>query len=253
MNTELYIDLLKRCILDEVYGGQLDIGAYGQLASVEAKENGTYWPHRAHSMIGHKRMDNIRFCVEQCLKEQIPGDFIETGVWRGGATIFMRGLLKAYNIQDRCVYVADSFEGLPEPESRYPVDVEGGYIKHPPKASILAVPVEEVKKTFANYNLLDDQVRFLQGFFETTLPNSGIEKLAILRMDGDMYSSTIQTLDALYDRVSPGGFIIIDDYALRTCRAAVDDFRRRRNITVPLQKIDFTGYYWRKPMPDVSV
>lgn len=69
----------------------------------------------AHTMIGLKRMDNIQYCIEECLKENIIGDLIETGAWRGGATIFMKGILKAHNINDRKVFVADSFKDFLNP------------------------------------------------------------------------------------------------------------------------------------------
>ncbi|MED1640934.1 TylF/MycF/NovP-related O-methyltransferase, partial [Bacillus thuringiensis] len=70
--------------------------------------------------------------------------------------------------------------------------------------------------------------------------------VAIARLDGDMYESTMDSLTNLYDKVSPGGFIIIDDYSLYTCKMAVTDFRRDRNITDPLQPIDQCSVFWRK-------
>ncbi len=84
---------------------------------------GRDWPARADSMIGLRRMDNIQDCIETVIRDDVPGDLIETGVWRGGATIFMRGVLKAYEDTTRTVWVADSFEGLPPPDpARYPAD-----------------------------------------------------------------------------------------------------------------------------------
>ena len=83
---------------------------------------------------------------------------------------------------------------------------------------MLAVPEEEVKANFRRYGLLDDQVRFLPGWFKDTLQDAPIDRIAVLRLDGDLYESTIQALDALYPRVSPGGFCIIDDYlAVKAC------------------------------------
>lgn len=244
--TSLYIELLKSCLLDSVYGDQKNIDHEGRptRAATQAEiEEGRYWPNRAHTMVGKKRLDNVQWCVEQCLVENVEGDLLEAGVWRGGSTILMRGVLKAHNVTNRRVFVADSFSGLPPPQpDRYPTDAGD---KHH-EVSCLSVSKEQVAKNFSAYNLLDDQVVFVPGFFETTLPNLQCEKLAVLRADGDMYSSTIQILDALYDKVSDGGFIIIDDYALRGARTAVDDFRRRHNITQPLIRIDYTGVYWKK-------
>ena len=110
----------------------------------------------------------------------------------------------------------------------------------------LAVSLQEVEENFRKYGLLDDQVRFLKGCFKDTLPAAPIEKLAILRLDGDMYQSTRDALAALYDKVSPGGFIIVDDYALPACRNAVDDFRVERRSGDPIIPIDWSGVYWRK-------
>ena len=74
-------------------------------------------------MIGLKRLDNLERCVVRVLTDGVPGELVETGVWRGGATIFMRGVLKAYGVKDRTVWAADSFEGLPRPDaSRHPAD-----------------------------------------------------------------------------------------------------------------------------------
>src|SRR5690606_20132890 len=124
------------------------------------------FPSQAHSMIGLRRMENIQWCVEQILTDAIPGDLIETGVWRGGATIFMRGLLAAYGVTDRIVWVADSFAGLPQPDlEHYPQDKGWQRL-----AKQLAISEEEVRNNFARYQLLDDQVHFLAGWFNETLP-----------------------------------------------------------------------------------
>ena len=111
----------------------------------------------------------------------------------------------------------------------------------------LAVSIDEVKANFAKYGLLDGQVRFLKGWFKDTLPAAPIEHLAILRLDGDMYQSTIEALAALYHKVSPGGVIIVDDYgAVPGCRQAVHDFRAAHSIVAPIQDIDGIGVYWLK-------
>jgi hypothetical protein len=217
-----------------------------------ARYEGRDWPASAETMIGMKRLDNLQTCIERVLQDEIPGDLIETGVWRGGATIFMRGVLAAHGVRDRLVFVADSFEGLPPPDvSRAPADA--GDI-HWTFAN-LAVSLDEVKRNFERYGLLDDRVRFLKGWFRDTLPLAPIERLAILRLDGDMYESTMDALDALYPKLSPGGYAIVDDYgAVEGCRRAVHDYRERNGIDEPIEAIDWTGVFWRKnglrPAPD---
>jgi O-methyltransferase len=208
------------------------------------REVGRDWPADAETMIGLQRLANIRECVETVLDEDVPGDLIETGAWRGGATIYMRAILKAYDVTDRNVWVADSFEGLPKPDAeKFPDDA--GDQHH--TRDLLAISVEEVRDNFRRYDLLDEQVQFLVGWFEETLPTAPIEKLAVLRLDGDMYSSTMDALEALYDRVSPGGFVIVDDFgAVPGCAKAIGDFRDRHEITEPLEPIDWAGVFWRK-------
>ena len=102
-----------------------------------------------------------------------------------------------------------------------------------------------MRDNFRRYGLLDDEVEFLEGWFKDTLPAAPIERLAILRLDGDMYGSTMETLEALYDKVGPGGFVIVDDYILPGCRKAVDDFRAARGIAAPMTDVDGAAVFWR--------
>ncbi len=211
--------------------------------SENERHQGEIWPGYADSMIGVKRLQNIRECVETVLSQNVEGDFIETGVWRGGACIMMRAVLAAYNIKDRIVYAADSFQGLPEPDpGKYPAEKGNDFHFH----EVLAVSREQVEKNFLKYGLLDAQVVLLEGWFKDTLPVAPIEKLALMRLDGDMYGSTMEALVALYPKLSPGGFCIIDDYALEGCRKAVEDYRESYQIKSPLIEIDWTGRYWKK-------
>ncbi len=207
------------------------------------KEEGLFWPGFADTMIGLNRLDSLQVCVETALDEGIAGDLIETGVWRGGACILMRGILAARGVTDRRVFVADSFEGLPKPdEERYPADKDD--VHH--TFGYLAVSKEEVEENFRKYDLLDDRVVFLKGWFKDTLPAAPIGALAVMRLDGDMYGSTMDALNALYPKLSPRGFCIIDDYALPGCRAAVDDYRARHGITVEMMKAGWSSVFWRK-------
>jgi hypothetical protein len=198
----------------------------------------------SHTMLGRKRLDNIEHCFRSIVADGVPGDFIECGVWRGGAVVFMRGLLEAYEIADRAVWVADSFEGLPPPT--HPEDVAFGLDLSREHYPMLAVSLETVKRTFETYGLLDDRVRFLPGWFKDTLSSAPIERLALLRLDGDIYESTMDALTALYDKLAPGGYLIVDDLPIPTCRKAVDHFRASRGIVEPIVSIDWTGGYWRK-------
>jgi O-methyltransferase len=206
-------------------------------------EEGRIWPQQAHSMIGLKRMENLSTCVQTMLKEGIPGDLIETGVWRGGACILMKGILAVNGVTDRKVYVADSFRGLPKPnEAAYPAD--SGDTTH--EYSVLAVSRQQVEDNFRKYGLLDSQVVFLEGWFKDTLPTLPARELGLIRLDGDMYESTMDALRHLYPRLASRGFCIIDDYYLPTCSKAVQDYRKDHQIVEPIQEIDGVGVFWRK-------
>jgi O-methyltransferase len=240
----LYLDLMERVVTNTIYGdaNQSPVGKpeYDPLV----RQTGKDWPLLAHSMIGVQRMHNLRQLCERALHEHIPGDLIETGIWRGGSCIMMRAVLKAYGDTQRKVYCADSFKGLPTPEAEYPKDAGDRLHEY----GQLAISIDQVRKNFAAYDLLDEQVEFVEGFFKDTLHKLPAERFALLRLDGDMYSSTMQALEALYGKVSPGGFIIVDDYgAAPNCRAAIDEYRANNSITAPLEAIDWAGVWWRKP------
>jgi O-methyltransferase len=271
--SELYLNLMKNCLTRYIFPEtrqplrrppltlkHLAWVAYPTVAAIlkrrgltlyretsvdlQRRAEGRDWPAEAETMIGMKRLDNLHSCIREVLREGVPGDFIETGVWRGGACIFMRAALQAYADNTRQVWVADSFEGLPKPDGRYPQD-DGD--RHWKKSDILGVSVEQVKANFSRYGLLDSRVHFLKGWFKDTLPAAPVEKLAILRVDGDMYSSTMDSLANLYPKLSAGGYVIIDDYGeIDSCRKAVDDFRASQKIATPVTPIDLSGIYWMK-------
>jgi O-methyltransferase len=210
----------------------------------DARAEGRDWPPTAETMIGTARLDNVLECCVAAVRDAIPGDFIETGVWRGGATILMRGVLEAMGDTQRRVWVADSFEGLPVPDAeRYPADAGLDWSG----VDVLKVDADAVRANFARYGLLDDRVRLLEGWFSDTLPDAPIDALSVLRLDGDLYESTMDALEHLEPRVSPGGFVIVDDHGgWEPCRAAVADYRGRHGITAPIHEVDWTGAWWRK-------
>ena len=233
-----YLNLLESALTGTLYG---DPGHAGGEYSPVARTFGHDWPATAQTMIGTLRMRNLRHICEAVLLNDVPGDFIETGVWRGGSCIFMRGILEAHGDPDRRVFVADSFQGLPPPSpDLYPQD-QGDHL-HTIKE--LAIGRRTVEENFRKYGLLDERVVFLEGWFKDTLPTAPIGRLAVLRLDGDMYESTIQALEALYHKVSRGGYVIVDDYQLGGCAQAVNEFRALHNVTSPLVPIDGWAVWW---------
>ena len=268
--ADLYLELMKSCLTNAIYGGDVRrrpradarwkrwvVSALKarDLELVQARDptrpaererdgrvDGREWLPEAHTMIGLRRLDNLQECIQDVLARGVPGDLIEAGVWRGGASIFMRAVLKAHGVEDRTVWLSDSFQGLPPPnDDEYPADA--GDLHH--TIDELAVSLDEVRENFRRYGLLDDQVRFLPGWFRDTLPGAPIERLAVIRIDGDMYESTTQVLEALYPKLVPGGYLIVDDYGgIPACRRAVDDYREAMGITDDIRQIDWTGVYW---------
>ncbi len=193
----------------------------------------------AETMIGIRQLDQMQACIQDVLVRGIPGDLLEAGVWRGGMTIFMRAALRAWSDVKRRVWVVDSFRGLPEPAAAQ--DSFGW------AAGEMSASFDEVRANFTRYGLLDDQVVFLKGFFEDTLPHAPLPALAVLRVDADLYESTRAVLTHLYPRLSVGGYAIFDDYRnLPDCRRAIDEYRSSQGITEPIVGIDRHAVFWRK-------
>lgn len=209
------------------------------------RDLGLDWPAAAETMIGMQRLASLQHCVETVLAEDVPGDLVECGVWRGGACILMRAVLAVYGDETRSVWLADSFLGVPPPDSdNYSADKN---LRLDLQADVLAVSEAAVRANFERYGLLDDRVRFLAGWFKETLPAAPIDRIAVLRLDGDLYESTIQALSSLYPRLSPSGFCVIDDYhAITACRQAVTDYREKFGISAEITEIDGSGIFWRK-------
>ena len=208
------------------------------------REFGWDWPSQAPSMIGARRMNNVRSECERVLQAGVPGDFMETGVWRGGACIMMRAVLRAYGITDRRVIAADSFAGFPPPSPG--VEADASFHLH--TYSDFAVPLDQVKWAFARYGLLDEQVVFLEGLFKDTLPTAPVETLAVLRLDGDMYESTRDGLVNLYHKLVRRRHA--DRRRLFPVRMPAPEqstsFAPRTASPIPIVQIDDYGGYWIK-------
>jgi hypothetical protein len=243
---QMYLGLLKKILTNVIYQDPPIPSPWASATEYEwtARCTGLDWPSRAHTMVGLRRLDNLQDCVESVLQEDVPGDLIETGVWRGGACILMRAILRVYGVTDRLVWAADSFAGMPRVgPAGQSADEELATHEF---NELMAVPVEAVKRNFGAYGLLDDRVRFLVGWFRDTLPAEPPGPLAVMRLDGDLYASTMDALTCLYPRLSVGGYVIIDDFILTPCREAVEEFRDRMRITEPLREIDGVGVFWRR-------
>lgn len=204
----------------------------------EKRDEGADWPMFGYTMVGRKRLDNVEFCIRDIVQRDVEGDIVETGTWRGGCCIFMRALLRELG-DDRSIWACDSFEGMPKPKhSKDEVDLSS--------YNYLAVSLEQVRENFRRFGLLDEHVRFLKGWFCDTLPSAPIKKISVLRLDGDLYHSTMDVLANLYHKVSPSGYVIVDDYgSWPECKRAVQDFLNAQNIQVQIVPIDDGGVFWQ--------
>lgn len=178
------------------------------------------------TMVNHSEFRTVLHNQE--VISNIEGDIVECGVWRGEFSIFLSNVF-----EDKNIWICDSFEGFqPLENAKHQYEKE----RHTPKYTHssdgpLGISLEEVKTNFKKYGFGNDpRIKFLKGFVKDTLPNSGIEKIALLRIDVDAYSATLEVLEELYDKVQPGGYIIFDDSCLYETLDAIKTFFKQRNL-----------------------
>jgi O-methyltransferase len=243
-----YLDLLKLALCDLTGTATMSVGAIPAVGVVSSELRteqrglrwaGIDWPLHGVTMVGQPRLADLQACVETVVRDDVPGNLIEAGAWRGGASILMRATLDSLGSSDRKVVVADSFQGFPELDAAESDGVDYTY-------EFFSVPLDEVKANFARFGY-ERGVEFVPGLFENTLPRMTDRTWALVRLDGDSYSATQVGLCSLYPSLSPGGYIVIDDYSVvEGCRRAVDDFRREHGITEPIEEVDWMCVRWRR-------
>jgi len=187
-----------------------------------------------HTMVGVHKLDWLHAMIQGL--DGVEGDLVECGAWRGGASIYMKGVAEARfhagAAPKRRVLVADTFRGFPKAKDA--VDTDGWAIQN-----FAVGGADAVRATFARYGLLDEDVFLLEGFFHETLPSAPTSRIALLRLDCDMYRSTLDALEALYDRIAPGGIVVHNNWQYTSARAGLLDFRRARNLEyLPLHLVD---------------
>ena len=250
-----YLELLKLSLCDLTGMGTTSVEGLpqGHVASRELsgdqlrlRAEGRDWPLHGLTMSGLRRLDDLQACVESIVGDDVPGDLIEAGSWRGGASMLTRATLDSLGDETRTVWVADSFQGFPvtdrQAAKEYPRTLEP-YLA---VFDFLAAPLEQVQAAFARFGL-DHGIRFVPGFFEDTLPALTGTRWSLVRIDADTYDSTLLALRCLYPGLAVGGYLIVDDYwALEECRAAVDAFRGEHGIDEPIEPVDWTCVRWRR-------
>jgi O-methyltransferase len=203
-------------------------------------------PH--YSMVTNKNLITLYKLVQQANAAQVPGAIVECGVWNGGSAAIM-GLANKedkQNYMERAIWLFDSFEGVPRPGQNDGKTEREGYFVGWNKGHIAMV-----KRIFAYLGLSMEHVHIVPGWFDRTLPNADPGQIAILHIDSDWYDSVKIVLDTFYDRVMPGGFIILNDYgAWPGCNRAVVDFFKEHDLqNVALIEVEpTTGAYFQKPI-----
>jgi O-methyltransferase len=245
---DAYLTMLKNFLLGYSFQGveKAINGATGQSKmpivemNLERRKNGQDWPWLGFSMAGEKRLDSARAMLTELKENRVEGDFMETGVWRGGTSVFARGVLSILGDEHTRTFVCDSFAGLPP--SLKILDPSNW-----DNTPYLEVSTDEVAKNFQRVSLLSPQVVFVKGFFNNTMPplKKYVQKLSILRLDGDMYQSTADVLYHFYENVAIGGYIIIDDWRLDAKKACWDFFRHHKFLP-NIQRPDPVSAFWKK-------
>lgn len=215
--------------------------------NVQRRLVGRDWPTHGLTMVGHARLHNIRYCLERVIALRVPGDFVELGVWRGGASIYARAIIDAYEQRERSVRLFDAFGRIP------------GY---GPATEFLAVTLEEVMNNFDTYGL-GEGVDYVPGLFNETLPHfrrafkrAPHSDIAVLRIDGNFYESYQDALYYLWEFVPVGGYVIFDDYVEGKRASWLGqfwaEFKRAHGLREQLLAIDWTSSFFQK-VTDVRV
>jgi hypothetical protein len=244
-----YLELLKLGLCDLAGAATLSVEAlwggrvYSRVLNpdhLESRVDGRDWPWGGLTMGGLTRLDDLQGCVESLVADGVEGDLIEAGTWRGGASIMMRATLDSLGVEDRDVWVADSFQGFTGASEAIDSESDMTVLDY------TSVGIQEVSEAFARLGL-DRGVRFVPGFFAQTMPGLRGRRWALVRLDGDSYEATRDCLEALYPGLAKGGMLIVDDYgAFDACRWAVDEYRRGHDISEPIEQVDWTCVRWRR-------
>jgi O-methyltransferase len=238
-DRDAYIESIKQAVCNyAALGGDVPFAQFNALVHYDQQQSRwTIEPDaRPMTLLSKGQLDLIEWAVTDLEARQVPGDYIEAGIWRGGAVILMRALLDADGIAGRAVLAADSFEGIPKnTKFRHdPVDLwEDRW----------AASLDEVKANVARFDLLDERIQFVEGYFEDSLGALADRQFALIRLDSDSYDSVMTSLDHLYPGLSSGGIIIIDDWHLPGCRMAVDAYRAKHGIIEPMLSKAGNGYW----------
>ncbi|MDP4283473.1 MAG: TylF/MycF/NovP-related O-methyltransferase [Bacteroidota bacterium] len=202
------------------------------------------------TMTSIERQVVLSRAIDYLVKNQIQGDIVECGVWKGGSMMLIAKRLMQLKDSDRNLFLFDTFEGMSAPDERdfSPIDnlaaqdllnkenrLDGNNVW-------CYSSLDEVKSNLKKTNYPEGKLFYFKGKVEETLPEPMVGQIALLRLDTDWYESTRHELEVLYDKIVTGGILIIDDYGHWSgSKKAVDEFIEKRNLKIFLNRIDYTG------------
>lgn len=202
-------------------------------------------PH-AETMVGLRRLENIERVIRDVCENSVPGDYVEVGVWRGGASIYAAACLLVYSSTPRLQFLYDTFAGFSPVEN--PASPDFGDVHW--KQAVLRVSQEVVRSNFEKYGLLSERQIFVEGDVAKTSVKHPDRPIAVLRLDVDLYEPTWAALENLFPKVSPGGYVIVDDWNYLVngrflAQDAVRDYLKAQGRSVEFMPIDFMSVYFR--------
>jgi hypothetical protein len=211
---------------------------------------------RRFSMTSIERMYALYKATEYVARAPIPGAIVECGVWLGGSMMVVASTLKQLGLLDRDLYLFDTFEGLPRPDTAHDLDIwdnpaldwwlplsTGDESSHAAEAGL-----DEVRHNLLSTGYPAERLHFISGMVERTLPDQAPPSIALLRLDTDWYASTRHEMEHLYPRLQRNGVLIIDDYGhYQGARQAVDEYIDEHRLPLLLTRLDYTGRLAVKP------
>jgi O-methyltransferase len=193
-----------------------------------------------YTMVGLERLRVLNELAHRIDELNLPGDVVECGACNGGSGAIL-ARVAADSPRGRHVWLLDAFEGMPQPSDRDGTAARAW-------VGTCRGSIERVREVLARCGVEPDRVTLVAGWFEQTLPTLAVEQIALLHVDADWYESVKTVLEALYDKVVPGGFVVFDDYGYwQGCRTACDEFFAARQVQVDLIRVDGIGVYMQKP------
>jgi O-methyltransferase len=216
--------------------------------AVETEFIQIYEKCKLYTMTSLERMFSLYKAVEYVVKNKIPGDLVECGVWRGGSSMLMALTLIKMEEEKRKIYLYDTYSGMTEP-GEFDIRFDGQAAKKEWLANVgkdknrwCYASIDEVKMNLLSVGYPEEKLIFVQGDIRKSLPKVMPQEIAILRLDTDWYELTYHELCHLFPRLLTRGVIIVDDYGFwKGARKAVERYFKENNINILLGRVDYTG------------